>query len=48
MANDGRYGVINEVGDLGLGFDPLSDKDQQTVQEQEKRVNKQGDDRSSS
>ena len=48
MANDGRYGVINEVGDLGLGFDPLSDKDQQTIQEQEKRVNKQGDDRSSS
>lgn len=49
MANDGRYGVINEVGDLGLGFDPLSEKDQQTVQEQEKRTNgKHGDDRSSS
>ena len=48
MTNDGRYGVINEVGDLGLGFDPLNEKDQQTVQEQEKRVNKQGDDRTSS
>ncbi len=48
MTNDGRYGVINEVGDLGLGFDPLNEKDQQTVREQEKRVNKQGDDRTSS
>lgn len=29
------YGIINEVGDLGLGFDPLSPKDQEVLKEQE-------------
>lgn len=35
MANDPRYGVINEIGDLGLGFDEVSDKDQKVLKEQE-------------
>jgi len=33
-------GVINEVGDLGLGFTPLSEQDQQTVKDAEKEDNK--------
>jgi hypothetical protein len=28
-----QIGVINEVGDLGLGFTPLSEEDQQSVKE---------------
>lgn len=30
MAN---FGVINEIGDMGLGFKPLTEKDNQTVNE---------------
>jgi hypothetical protein len=30
-------GVITEQGDLGLGFDQLSEKDTQTLQESEKK-----------
>lgn len=33
-------GVINEVGDLGLGFTPLSEQDQQAVKDAEKEDNK--------
>lgn len=28
-----QIGVITEQGDLGLGFDPLSKKDSQTIKE---------------
>lgn len=28
-----QIGVITEQGDLGLGFDPLSEKDHEVVQE---------------
>ncbi len=28
-----EYGVITEQGDLGLGFDPLNQKDQKIVNE---------------
>ena len=28
-----QYGVLNEVGDLGLGFDPLTPEEQKVVQE---------------
>jgi len=36
--NNGQYGVIHEVGDMGLGFTQLPDqKDQKTLQEQERR-----------
>jgi hypothetical protein len=30
-----KYGVIHEIGDLGLGFDEVSDKDQKTLKEQQ-------------
>ena len=33
MADD-KYGVINEVGDLGLGFQELNEEDQKVLQEQ--------------
>lgn len=34
---DNKYGVINEVGDLGLGFQELNDNDQKVLQEQFKQ-----------
>ena len=34
---DNKYGVINEVGDLGLGFQELHDNDQKVLQEQLKQ-----------
>ena len=30
---DNKYGVINEVGDLGLGFQELNEEDQKVLQE---------------
>ena len=33
-------GVITEQGDLGLGFDPLSQNDQQVVREQQESEKK--------
>ena len=35
MSSKPDIGVINEVGDLGLGFEPLSDKDKKILEEQE-------------
>jgi hypothetical protein len=32
MAN---VGVINEQGDMGLGYDPLSERDEKTLHESE-------------
>jgi hypothetical protein len=31
-----QYGVINEIGDLGLGFDTLNEKDQEVINKQKK------------
>ena len=31
---DNKYGVINEVGYLGLGFQELNEEDQKVLQEQ--------------
>lgn len=31
---DNKIGVINEIGDMGLGFDELSDKDQKVYNEE--------------
>lgn len=31
-----KIGVINEVGDLGLGFDPLSESETQKLKDKEK------------
>ena len=30
-----NYGVINEIGDLGLGFSPLSEAEQEQVKKNE-------------
>ena len=37
-----NYGVINEIGDLGLGFSPLSEAEQEQVKkkEEEKKAKK--------
>lgn len=34
-----NYGVINEIGDLGLGFDPLNESDSEKLkkEQQEKK-----------
>lgn len=37
---DNKIGVINEIGDCGLGFDPLSEKDQKVLEEQAKEEQK--------
>lgn len=39
-------GVITEQGDLGLGFDPLNNKDQQTYNEAVQREQKSKDNNS--
>lgn len=31
-----EYGVINEIGDMGLGFKPITEEEQQKVKESEK------------
>ena len=42
QADNGKYGVIHEVGDMGLGFTQLPNQDdQKTLQEQERRQNEQ-------
>ena len=33
-----NIGLITEQGDLGLGFDPLSQKDQELLNEQNKNL----------
>ena len=32
-----QIGIINEIGDLGLGFEELSEKDSEKLKEQEKK-----------
>ena len=32
MSDNKQIGIINEVGDLGLGFNPLSEEDQKKVE----------------
>ena len=39
-----NIGMITEQGDLGLGFDPLSQKDQEILKEQENLVNRDNED----
>lgn len=36
MSDKPDIGVINEIGDLGLGFEVLNDKDKKILEEQEK------------
>lgn len=35
-----EIGVIQEVGDLGLGFEPLTEQEQKKIKEQEKKDKK--------
>ena len=35
-----KIGVIHEIGDLGLGFTELNDKDKSILKEQEQKENK--------
>nr|DAR95543.1 MAG TPA: hypothetical protein [Caudoviricetes sp.]DAU84642.1 MAG TPA: hypothetical protein [Caudoviricetes sp.] len=34
---DKKIGVIHEIGDMGLGFEELTEKDQQALNEQSKK-----------
>ena len=40
-----NIGMITEQGDLGLGFDVLSQKDQELLKEQENLVNRDNEDK---
>lgn len=31
---EGQIGIINEIGDLGLGFDPISEEDAEKIKDQ--------------
>ena len=31
--NEGQIGIINEIGDLGLGFEPISEEDAERLKE---------------
>jgi hypothetical protein len=32
--DDKQIGIINEIGDLGLGFDPINEEDKEKIKEQ--------------
>ena len=36
---DEQYGVINEIGDMGLGFDPVSEEENKQINESAKKEN---------
>ena len=31
-----QIGIINEIGDLGLGFDPITEEDMEKIKDKEK------------
>ena len=35
--NTDQIGIINEIGDLGLGFDVISDEDVEKIKEQDNK-----------
>ena len=37
--DDKQIGIINEIGDLGLGFDPITEEDMNKIKEKEKEDN---------
>lgn len=39
MAN--QYGVINEIGDMGLGFQEVSVEEQKVIEESQKKIKKE-------
>ncbi len=36
-----NYGVINEIGDLGLGFDPLNESDSEKLKKEQEEKDEQ-------
>lgn len=36
MDNNKNYGVVTEQGDMGLGFNPISDSDKRLIEETER------------
>lgn len=34
--NKEKYGVIHEIGDMGFGFDVVSDEDQEKIEKENK------------
>jgi len=32
-----QIGIIHEIGDMGLGFDPLSEADQKLIEDNDKK-----------
>jgi|BioPla2DNA2_1021312.scaffolds.fasta_scaffold00470_2 hypothetical protein len=36
-----QIGIITEIGDLGLGFDPLSEQDQEKIKLETNKNNKE-------
>lgn len=39
-SNNNNLGIINEIGDLGLGFEPLSDEDIEKLKDNEQEDKK--------
>lgn len=35
--NNQQVGIINEIGDLGLGFEPITDEDAEKIKEQDNK-----------
>lgn len=35
MKEEEQLGIINEVGDLGLGFEPISDEDAEKIKDKD-------------
>lgn len=43
MKDEKQIGIIHEIGDMGLGFDPLSEEDKKIIEQTEK--NKEDNDK---
>ena len=35
MKDEEQLGIINEIGDLGLGFEPISDEDAEKIKDKD-------------
>lgn len=35
--NNQQVGIINEIGDLGLGFEPITNEDAEKIKEQDNK-----------
>ncbi len=38
-----QIGIIHEIGDMGLGFDPISESDQKLIEDSEKKEKENAD-----